>query len=204
MPSGATTATRSRIVKLTYAVVFEQVPSNYSAYAPDVPGCVGTGVTWDETLAMIREALTFHIEALIEDGDPVPEPTMSIDDAIAYHSEPIPEDVLDSYGEFGEPAFRFCPVGPHVDLRGCVAGVRAPAFVERSNNSARASTRPTVSPGFAPRPSLSGNQAITSGRQHMVRVAGVRAPAFVERSLPRPGRRDRTRRCRRGSRPGLR
>ena len=53
---------------------------------------------------MIREALTFHIEAMLEDGDPLPEPKMSIDDAIAYHSEPVPVDVLSSYLEFGEPA----------------------------------------------------------------------------------------------------
>ena len=91
-------------MKLTYAVVIEQTPNNYSAYVPDVPGCVSTGDTWDEMLAMIREALTFHVEALIEDGDPIPEPTMSIDEAIAYHSQPIPGDVLRSYLEFGEPA----------------------------------------------------------------------------------------------------
>ncbi len=91
-------------MKLTYAVVFEQMPNNYSAHAPDVPGCVSTGDTWDEMLAMIREALTFHIELMIEDGDPVPESTMSIDDAIAYHAEPIPDDVVASYREFGEPA----------------------------------------------------------------------------------------------------
>ena len=91
-------------MKLTYAVVFEQTPNNYGAYAPDVPGCISTADTPDEMLAMIREALTFHIEALIEDGDPVPEPTMSIDDAIAHHSEPIPDDVLRSYLECGEPA----------------------------------------------------------------------------------------------------
>ena len=91
-------------MKLTYAVVFEQTPNNYGAYVPDVPGCISTGQTWDEMHAMIREALVFHIEALLEDGEPLPEPTMSIDDAIAHHSEPIPEDVLSSYAEFGEPA----------------------------------------------------------------------------------------------------
>ena len=91
-------------MKLTYAVVFERTPNNYSAYVPDVPGCVSTGDTWDEMLAMIREALTFHLEAMQEDGEPLPEPKMSIHDAIAYHSEPIPHDVLDSYREFGEPA----------------------------------------------------------------------------------------------------
>ena len=92
------------MIKLTYAVVIEQMPNNYGAYAPDVPGCISTADTWDEMLAMIREALTFHIELMIEDGDPVPEPTMSIEDAIAHHSEALAEDVLSSYAEFGEPA----------------------------------------------------------------------------------------------------
>ncbi len=91
-------------MKLTYAVVFERTPNNYGAYVPDVPGCISTGKTWDEMQAMIREALVFHIEAMLEDGESLPEPKMSIDDAIAYHSEPIPEDVLESYAEFGEPA----------------------------------------------------------------------------------------------------
>ena len=41
---------------------------------------------------------------MLKDGEPLPEPKMSIADAIAHHSEPVPEDVLDSYREFGEPA----------------------------------------------------------------------------------------------------
>ena len=89
-------------MKLTYAVVFEQTPNNYCAYAPDVPGCVSTGKTWDEMQAMIREALTFHIEFLLEDGDPLPAPKLSIKQAIACHNEPIPEDVLRSYAEYGD------------------------------------------------------------------------------------------------------
>ena len=59
-------------MKLTYAVVIERTRNNYAAYAPDVPGCVSTAQTWDEMLAMIREALIAHIEFLIEDGDPYP------------------------------------------------------------------------------------------------------------------------------------
>ncbi|MCY3913740.1 MAG: type II toxin-antitoxin system HicB family antitoxin [Chloroflexi bacterium] len=90
-------------MKLTYAVVFEQTPNNYTAYVPDVPGCVSTGKSWDEMLAMIREALVLHIEAILENGEPLPEPKMSIDEAIASHSEPVAEDVLDSYREFGDP-----------------------------------------------------------------------------------------------------
>jgi len=76
----------------------------YAGYVPDVPGCVSTDDSWDAMLAMIREGLVFHIEAILEDGELLPEPKMSIDEAIAYHSEPIAEDVLDSYREFGEPA----------------------------------------------------------------------------------------------------
>ena len=88
-------------MKLTYAVVFEQTPNNYCAYVPDVPGCVSVGDTRDEMQAMIREALAFQIEDLVEQGEPLPEPRMSIDDAIAYHNEPIPEGVLKSYAEYG-------------------------------------------------------------------------------------------------------
>ena len=51
---------------------------------------------------MIREALVFHIEDLLEQGEPLPEPKMSIDEAIAYHNEPIPEDVLESCAEYGD------------------------------------------------------------------------------------------------------
>ena len=90
-------------MKLRYAVVFQQTPNNYGAYVPDVPGCISTGKTWEEMQAMIREALAFHIEDLLEQGEPLPEPKMSIDDAIAHHNEPLPEDVLCSYAESGKP-----------------------------------------------------------------------------------------------------
>ena len=70
---------------------------------PDVPGCISTGKTWDETQAMVREALAFHIEDLLEQGEPLPAPKMSIDDAIAHHNGPLPEDALRSYAEFGKP-----------------------------------------------------------------------------------------------------
>lgn len=78
-------------MKLTYAVVIEQAPNNCCAYAPDVSGCISTADTPDEMLAMIREALTFHIEELIEGGDPVPAPSMSLDEAIAYHNGVLAE-----------------------------------------------------------------------------------------------------------------
>ena len=65
-------------MKLTYAVAFEQTPNNYCAYVPDLPGCISAGKTWDEMLAMIREAVAFYIEGMYEDGDPIPPPQLSV------------------------------------------------------------------------------------------------------------------------------
>ena len=45
-----------------YAVVYERTPNNYCAYAPDLPGCISTGKTWDDIREMIQEAITFHLE----------------------------------------------------------------------------------------------------------------------------------------------
>lgn len=68
-----------------YAVVYERTPNNFSAYVPELPGCISTGGTWDGIRGMIRQAITFHIEDLAEHGDRVPEPRMSIGDAMGYH-----------------------------------------------------------------------------------------------------------------------
>jgi len=57
-----------------YAVVIEQADGNWSAYVPDLPGCVSTGATPTEVIANIREAIELHIEGMIEDGEPVPPP----------------------------------------------------------------------------------------------------------------------------------
>ena len=57
-----------------YAIVIEQTPRNYSAYVPDLPGCVATGATKGQVLRMIREAIEFHIEGLRECGEPAPAP----------------------------------------------------------------------------------------------------------------------------------
>lgn len=59
---------------MRYAVVIEQAGSNYSAYVPDLPGCVSTGATTEEALSNIREAIHFHLEGMKEDGVPIPPP----------------------------------------------------------------------------------------------------------------------------------
>lgn len=58
-----------------YTVILEKGPRNWSAYVPDVPGCVAAAKTRDETERLIAEALAFHLEALREDGQPIPLPT---------------------------------------------------------------------------------------------------------------------------------
>jgi predicted RNase H-like HicB family nuclease len=60
---------------MRYAIVIEQADGNYSAYVPDLPGCVATGATVTEVEAEIRDAIRFHIEGLRADGLPVPVPT---------------------------------------------------------------------------------------------------------------------------------
>ena len=60
---------------MRYAVVIEKAAGNYSAYVPDLPGCVVTGATVEAVEHEIRDAIRFHIEGLKADGLEVPEPT---------------------------------------------------------------------------------------------------------------------------------
>ena len=57
---------------MRYAIVIEKAEGNFSAYVPDLPGCVATGKTVEETETEIREAIAFHVKGLREDGLPVP------------------------------------------------------------------------------------------------------------------------------------
>jgi len=58
---------------LKYLIIFEKTKTGFSAYLPDLPGCVATGATREETTKNIREAIEFHIEGMIADGkDPLP------------------------------------------------------------------------------------------------------------------------------------
>jgi predicted RNase H-like HicB family nuclease len=60
---------------MRYAVVIEKAEGNYSAYVPDLPGCVATGETVAVVEREIRDAIRFHIQGMKEDGLPVPEAT---------------------------------------------------------------------------------------------------------------------------------
>ena len=58
---------------MRYAIVIEKAESNYSAYVPDLPGCVATGATIEEVESQIREAIEFHLDGLRDDGLPIPQ-----------------------------------------------------------------------------------------------------------------------------------
>ena len=60
---------------MRYNIIIEHGPKNYSAYAPDFPGCVAAADTEAETIALMKEALAMHIEDMRERGEPIPPPS---------------------------------------------------------------------------------------------------------------------------------
>ena len=68
-----------RVTAVRYAIVIEQAAENYSAYVPDLPGCVATGATVEEVERLIREAIEFHIGGTREDGEAIPLPSSRVD-----------------------------------------------------------------------------------------------------------------------------
>ena len=64
---------------MRYAIVIENAGTNFSAYVPDLPGCVAAGETIEETERLIREAIELHVQGLREDGLAVPDATSQVD-----------------------------------------------------------------------------------------------------------------------------
>ena len=64
---------------MRYAIVIVKAENNYAAYVPDLPGCVATGFTIEETEQQIRQAIDLHLRGMREDGLPIPEPSSSVD-----------------------------------------------------------------------------------------------------------------------------
>ena len=60
---------------MNFAVIYEKTSTGYSAYVPDLPGCIAAGATFEDTTELIRGAIEMHLESMREDGDSVPEPT---------------------------------------------------------------------------------------------------------------------------------
>lgn len=64
---------------IRYAIVIEKAEHNYAAYVPDLPGCVATGDTVEQTGQRIREAIQLHLRGMREDGLPIPEPSSQVE-----------------------------------------------------------------------------------------------------------------------------
>ena len=64
---------------MRYAVVIEQIGNNYSAYVPDLPGCIATGASKTEVETLIHDAIAFHLAGLREDGDAIPPPSSQVE-----------------------------------------------------------------------------------------------------------------------------
>ena len=67
------------MIAMRYAIVIEQAGTNYSAYVPDLPGCVASGSSIADVETRIREAIAFHLDGLREDGLPLPMPSSQVD-----------------------------------------------------------------------------------------------------------------------------
>ncbi len=64
---------------MRYAIVIEKAEGNYSAYVPDLPGCIATGMTVEETEKSIRETIEFHLDGMREDDTPISPPSSRVD-----------------------------------------------------------------------------------------------------------------------------
>jgi len=64
---------------MKYLIIYEKTSTGYSAYAPDLPGCIAAGFTFEETASLMRRAVELHLELMRTDGDPIPEPTTRAD-----------------------------------------------------------------------------------------------------------------------------
>jgi predicted RNase H-like HicB family nuclease len=64
---------------MKYLIIYEKTTTGYSAYAPDLPGCIVAGFSLEETAQLMRRAVELHLESMRADGDPIPEPTTLAD-----------------------------------------------------------------------------------------------------------------------------
>ena len=64
---------------MRYAVIIEKEQNSYGAYVPDLPGCVAVGDSLEEVKVLIQEAIEFHLESMVEDGDRIPVPSSVVE-----------------------------------------------------------------------------------------------------------------------------
>lgn len=82
-------------MKAKFLVIIEKGGANYSAYSPDLPGCIATGSSVEKTLDSMRSAIEFHLEGMIENGEALPTPR-SLGSYVRDTDEISPDDILTS------------------------------------------------------------------------------------------------------------
>lgn len=70
---------RNRIAVKRYAIVIEKASANFAGYVLDLPGCIATGKTVQETEQLLREAIELHLEGMRQDGTAIPEPSSVVE-----------------------------------------------------------------------------------------------------------------------------
>ena len=90
-------------MKPAYAVIYEKTGTGYSAYAPDLPGCITTGATREETERLMKEAIEFHIAGMREDGESIPEATTLAAMLTASESADLPEEKTKTRPQHASP-----------------------------------------------------------------------------------------------------
>lgn len=80
-------------MKAKFLVIVEKGGMNFSAYSPDLPGCIATGRSVDQTLAEMRAAIEFHLEGMIENGEKLPV-SRTLNSYISETDEIAPDDIL--------------------------------------------------------------------------------------------------------------
>ena len=80
-------------MKTKFLVIIEKGSANYSAYSPDIPGCIATGKTVEKTIAEMSSAIEFHLEGLVENGDGLPVPR-SLNSYLLETDEISPNDII--------------------------------------------------------------------------------------------------------------
>ncbi len=78
---------------MKYVAIIVKTGNGYSAHLPDIPGCIAAADTFEETRDLIQEAATFHLEGIVEDGDPIPKPK-----SVAVEVD-VPAPALDLSGQ---------------------------------------------------------------------------------------------------------
>ena len=146
LPPPATDASRDTRTD-TFAAVLEKGPRNWSGYVPDLPGCVSTGKTREILLRNMHEAIGFHAQSMVDDGDPFPETRISPEEALKQHFESPYRDPTDPYDDAAVAEAVTVELLPPRPLARVLKGIVHEAHRVQAEFEKECATRIPVGPG---------------------------------------------------------